>query len=282
MIASTQPPLVSCLCVTRGKPVKLRRAIECFLAQTYGNKELLLVYETDDPETARVAEQYRSHPGIFAHAISVSPKLSLGELRNLSIELCRGDYFCQWDDDDWYHVERIDTQYQAVIRTSQTAAVLTNWLMFDVAHNQAYFSHLRLWEGSILCRKDAFGGAVRYPALRRMEDTYFLNELIARCGVYPLVAPTLYIYEVHAGNTWNRRHFDLMFAASQPLPAGASQCVAEILAGRYTPQQASELLSSSEFVRELKYFHINNVLPPNWKLERYCERMESFETAKAG
>lgn len=43
--------------------------------------------------------------------------------------------------------------------------------------------------------------------------------------MYPLARPELYVYEVHATNTWNRRHVDMLFSLAQPLPTRASQMV---------------------------------------------------------
>src|SRR5688572_4791529 len=94
-------PLISCLCVTRGKPDKLVRAIECFDAQNYPNRELLVLCEEDDAATRQAVDQLvHSGAAIEKLVVGVSPKRSLGELRNLAVRHCRGEYFCQWDDDD--------------------------------------------------------------------------------------------------------------------------------------------------------------------------------------
>ena len=44
-------PLVSCLCVTRGRVALLRRSVACFLSQTYTPCELVIVYGADDLAT---------------------------------------------------------------------------------------------------------------------------------------------------------------------------------------------------------------------------------------
>ncbi len=274
-------PLVSCLCVTRHKPAKLRRAINCFLAQRYARKELVLVYETDDLETALVAREYHAHPEVSVHALGVTPKRTLGELRNLSIELAQGEYFCQWDDDDWYHVDRVGTQLRVLLENRQVASVLTNWFIFDATARRAYLSHMRLWEGSILCRKDVIGSAVHYPALRRLEDSFFLNALIAAHGVYPTVAPNLYVYEVHQANTWSQGHFQMLLSSAQPLSDPTSLLIGDILDGKYSAPEASVRLSSPDLLAELKYFHSSNLNLSNTQLERYRRTAERLEAAKA-
>jgi len=264
-------PLVSCLCVTRNKPHKLRRALRCFNAQTYPNRELVLVVESDDEASlALLAEQssdFRS-ANVLTHIVSAVPKLTLGDLRNVSIDVCNGEYFCQWDDDDWYHRERIAVQMEGLAKSHQAATLLTYWFMFETGTRQAYLSPNRLWEGSILCRKSVLDAALRYPALPRMEDTVFVNALAARVGIFPQVAPSLYIYEVHENNTWNAKHFKLLLSVSQALPRAASELIAGVMGGQYSPEQAARVMDSKEILQEARFYQVNDV-PSNDELAKY-------------
>jgi glycosyltransferase involved in cell wall biosynthesis len=269
---ASDPPLVSCLCVTRNKPDKLRRAIACFAAQTYAKKELVIVYETDDAATIGALESYRGRDDILLIGVDVTPKRTLGELRNLSIERCRGQYFCQWDDDDWYHVDRVADQLQAVQRYHQSACILTNWVIFDSSRGRAFFSSYRLWEGSILCRTESVASKIAYPALPRMEDGFFVHDLVEQSRVYPLSRPELYIYDVHATNTWSKGHFELLFSLSQPLSPYSSSVVGSIMAGECGPEEGSRWMSSAELLGELTYFYVNGFTQTRKQLERYRQR----------
>jgi glycosyltransferase involved in cell wall biosynthesis len=246
-------PLISCLCVTRGKPEKLRRAIDCFFAQKYSNKELVVVYEDDDPATHLVAQSLISagRADLIAVRARTSPKMMLGELRTLAVERSRGEYFCQWDDDDWYHNERLLLQLAALSSSRSRACILTHWLMFDEMHHQAYCSHRRLWEGSILCRKDVATSELQYPAEAKGEDNIFTQGLVARGYVHPLLAPGLYIYTVHGKNTWPRDHFEWNFSRAQKLSKETSRLIGDILAGRYSIAEASAHLSSEDLLGQL-------------------------------
>jgi len=264
-------PLVSCVCVTRNRVHVLKRAIGCFLAQSYPNKELIIQYESDDSSTPSLREAYAAHPEIKWHQVDDKPKLTLGERRNLSIERSSGEYFCQWDDDDWYHADRIRDQLSAVLSTHQSASIMTNRLIFDASKRTAYFSHLRLWESSILCRRDALTADVRYPARNRMEDTYFTKALVENNRVYPHVLPTHYIYVINHGNISPQSHFDLLLAASQPLSPALSRLVADILDGTYSPETASRILTSSDVLHEIKYFFVNNITGTTEQLKKFEE-----------
>lgn len=270
-------PLISCLCVTRNKTEKLRLVINCFLAQRYPNKELLITYESDDKQTAEFISDFKGsydNDNIYYLEIEVTPKRSLGELRNISIEYCKGEYFCQWDDDDWYHADRLKIQMEAIINNFQDASILTNWILFDETEQQAYFSLFRLWEGSILCSKSVITNELRYPALPKMEDAIFINLLVDKRRVYPVVASNLYIYVYHGLNTWSKEHFQRNFSYAQKLPSSISSLIGDILMEKYPIAEASDILNSEAFQKEIKYFFRNNINMPNKLLFESMRREE--------
>lgn len=267
-------PLVSCLCLTRNKPHHLARAIACFLGQTYANRELVVIHRSDDTATREVLDRYADHRQILPIALEKDPQRTLGHLRNISIERCNGEYFCQWDDDDWYHEDRVRLQLEAALDNFQDASVLTHLMLFETTSDAAYLSNMRLWEGTVLCKKAALGTSVRYRALPRMEDSFFMNALIAEARVYPLVAPQLYIYEIHKSNTWNSDHFDFMLARSQPLAQAASTTIRKILANEYSVREASQLLNAETILGSLRFFHFNNLTLSDQQLERYRQRTQ--------
>jgi len=247
-------PLISCLCVTRNKVNMLKRSVACFQAQTYPNKELILLYENDDPDTKALAESVAGGNIIAVETASV-PKLTLGELRNLSIEKATGEYFCQWDDDDWYHNRRIELQWNALRQSRKAASILSNWIIFDQLKSEAYFSFHKMWEGSLICRKDIISEDLKYPSLSKGEDSQFLYKLLMANHLYPTVMPALYIYVYHGNNTWESSHFDTLFTASQKLAPATGELIKQILEDKYTPEQASELLFSPETLAQIDYFH---------------------------
>jgi len=265
----TSLPLVSCLCLTRNKPRHLARAIACFFGQTYANRELVVVHRSDDTATEAVLERYRDNREILPIALEKDPTRTLGLLRNISIERCSGEYFCQWDDDDWYHEDRLRLQVSGALDNYQDASVLTHLLFFDTASRTAYLSNMRLWEGTLLCRKAALGTSVRYRSLPRMEDSFFMNAVIEQARVYPLVTPQLYIYEIHKSNTWNSDHFNFMLARAQPLSPAVTSQVRGILEGEHSIHDASQLLNSEAILGSLKYLHFNNLTLSDSQLESY-------------
>jgi len=221
-------PLVSCICITKNNLNLVLRSIDCFLKQTYKNKELVITYETNNPYISLFNWFAKNYPEIKLIELPESPKKPLGELRNLSIEQSSGQYFMQWDDDDWFHPERIE--YQVSQLTDQYKAnILTRWLMFDGLTNLAYTSFRRKWEGSILCSKDIFMKSSKYPCLAKGEDTDFINNIIPH--IKELDNPKLYIYVFHNNNTWYYWHFQNNFKQSIFLGNEFSGTVKKILDG---------------------------------------------------
>lgn len=223
----------------------LKRAIRSFKDQTYPNRELVIVYESDDGETGEFLEGVTDHNIVVVEAPS-SPALSLGELRNLSVSECGGEYFCQWDDDDFYHNDRLSFQMDVICQSKMPACVMMHWLMFDAGSRQAYVSVMRPWEGSLLSKKSLIGDELRYEEKSRGEDTPFVNGLFSRSLVFPVIMPKLYIYVYHGSNVWEKEHWERIFAASRKLSGDSSIIIGDILDGRYTGEEASRLLDSLE------------------------------------
>jgi len=247
-----QTPLISCLCVTHNTLSQLERAIECFEAQTYPNKELLVLYESDNRYVRQMAGGQPREQVYFVE-VPAAPKLTLGELRNIAVDQCNGEYFCQWDDDDWYARNRLQVQMDAITQSRKPASMLLYWLMFDSMDKSAYLSPFRLWEGSILCRKSIITPTCNYASLVKGEDTILLGNLLSSNSIFPIINPALYIYVFHGENTWDHDHFDVYYKRGKKLSARASKLVEAILDGCYSIEESTGLLNDAAFLEEIDF-----------------------------
>lgn len=196
-------PLISCVCVTRNRVRMLRRAVACFASQTYPVRELVIVFESDDPETREYVETLTS-PAIRVVEARIPPRFSLGILRNLAVQCSRGYYVAQWDDDDWYAPSRLMEQVGAIRSSGRPACVLSRWLMYDTLSDTAYLSGQRMWEGSLVVERSVMPS---YPDLPRGEDSVAIEALSALNQLVALDRPDVYIYTIHSANTWHREHW---------------------------------------------------------------------------
>ena len=222
--------LISCLCVTHNKPQMLKRAIECFKNQSYENKQLIIVYEEFDTLTHEFINVQKFDNNIKVIRISSSiDKLSLGELRNISVKQADGEYVCQWDDDDWFDPDRLKIQMKFIQKSGKPACILSRWIVFNSQTKKAYISNQRLWEGSILCLKDLIIKNLYLP-LHKGEDTNVIDSLFEGDKLYIIDdQPELYIYVSHGNNTWEQNHFDHIILNSIELNSEYSSDVEEIL-----------------------------------------------------
>jgi glycosyltransferase involved in cell wall biosynthesis len=202
-------PLVSCLMVTKNRRHLARRAVECFTLQTWQNKELVIIDDGDD-DYAPMLEPYRSTVAIRYFRVTPKPGSRLGDLRNLSLDCAEGEFVAQWDDDEWYHPERIEQQMRA-ISGGLDVAVLRNALVH--LDREGFVDHLFRTAmttgntpGSILQRRSD----VRYRSMSRAEDTEYLARLgeTTRVGVLDEPHSHLFIRCFHGRNTWDLNHFE--------------------------------------------------------------------------
>lgn len=218
--------LVSCLCVTRARVPLLRRAVACFQRQTYEPRELVVLFETDDHASLDylgTLQDSRVRP----IAVPALPRLSLGRLRNRSVEAGRGRYLAQWDDDDWHAPTRLQEQIATLQRSGRPACALRRWTLYDALSGRAFISGPRAWEGSLVAQRSAM---TAYADLARGEDTAVVERLGRRRELVLLDRPQLYVYTYHGGNTWTQAHWQRrLLPRAEPLAPEEATRIARLL-----------------------------------------------------
>lgn len=190
--------MISCICITKNKRELLDAAIRCFNNQTYKNKELVIVHESDNPN-----REYLTRLPYNVICLEKG-KYTLGAQRNLAIQKASGDYIAIWDDDDLSRNNRLKKQMERINRTRKDGCVLIREIFF---YNGSYYlSKSRLFlEHSLLIKKSRM---VPYSDLTYNEDEAPLEFLYGDGRLAQLDNPYLYIYRYHGDNTWPRSHFE--------------------------------------------------------------------------
>jgi len=129
-------PLVSALLIV-SEPKRVnwaRRAVNRFLAQTYPNKQLVIVNAAGMPVTSGVSRDVKEIP--FEPG-DRHPEPTVGGMRNFALELADGDmiYPC-WDDDDVYS-QHLLSYLVAACRPGRGAA-LAQQIRVHVWNSSAY------------------------------------------------------------------------------------------------------------------------------------------------
>jgi glycosyltransferase involved in cell wall biosynthesis len=207
--AKSQEPranLVSCLMVTANRERFFKRSLLSYCRQTYPNKELIIIDDGDQD----LGPLLKDLPADEVKYIKIEKKKGnvLGYLRNISLEKASGDFITQWDDDDWYHPDRLRIQVETLLQ-GYDACCLSNALMhIDV---ESFFHHPYIsffkkgTPGSIMHRRDL---SIRYPELRRSEDDVYLRAWAKKKYIkLPASYAYLFIRCFHGTNTWDLKHF---------------------------------------------------------------------------
>ena len=211
-------PAISCLMVTRDRLALAKRAIRCFGDQTHPERELIIVSEGErDYRTA--LERYIDQRAIErARVVRAEPGLTLGHLRNMTLDEATGPIACQWDDDDCSHPNRLAEQWEAMEREGADACFLIDHLQYleqerlifwiDWTMSGALTDEWQLFPGTVMMRRDE---RFRYPEAgpysTRGEDSVMVDQLwhnvpVARVGGMG----HLYLYQYHGRNTFSREH----------------------------------------------------------------------------
>lgn len=219
-------PLISCLMVTaNGRFETFRRACQCYFDQTYPNRELVVVNEG----TLEYQQQMAAHLSDRNNVqfIFLNGSYTLGALRNIAVRLCRGDLFCQWDDDDFNAPERLTVQFRHLASNPKArVSYFSDQLHFYFPTRELYWESWAAFQntglkkyslipGTIMAYKEGFD--YRYPSsgqhCRAGEDSVLAYDLINRkessvvlfsdCGY-------LMVYSYHGKNVWDLHHHQLL------------------------------------------------------------------------
>jgi hypothetical protein len=235
-------PLVSCLMVTRGRLFPARFAVDCFLRQSWAERELVLV--CDGPGTEIEAYCQALGDARIRIVYGDTHAGSLGALRNLSLRVARGEWICQWDDDDLYHPQRIELGMLLLQSMQADTLFLSRWMLWAPHARKVGVSGAREWEGSMLARAS---GVPAYPALARGEDTAVMHAMVASGRVVLLDAPWLYTYVQTGANTWTAHHFEAIWQAAIFIeaPERYEQALAAMAAGGPHAEYAGAALAQA-------------------------------------
>lgn len=192
--------------VTANRKHLAKRAVECFLNQTYANKELVIIDDGDE-DYSSILNNVPPEQLKYIR-LKKEPDFVLGKLRNRSLDEATGDYLIQWDDDDWYHSSRIEIQ-AGILDKGYDACCLSSSLMHLDTKEFLHHPYVGILPdgipGSIMHRRDEH---IRYPETRRAEDTVYLKEWM-RKKYYKLDDSYnhLFLRAFHGDNTWEQEHF---------------------------------------------------------------------------
>ncbi len=218
----TSPPKISCLTVTLNRLILLKEAIQCFIDQTYPNKELVIVTDGTDRYKQAITSYVEALNRDDIKLVYLEGAHTLGQLRNISIEAATGDIICQWDDDDLYHPERLRVQAEFMLEAGAGACFMTDQLQYFVKEREMLWTDWS-FNGQVQAGIPGTLMMVKTPGFSypdtatKGEDSVIQDEIARQLSVVNLLHQGhLYVYRYHERNTWSREHHEKLeqFAAT--------------------------------------------------------------------
>jgi glycosyltransferase involved in cell wall biosynthesis len=216
-------PLISCVCVTKDRFELFKKSIFCYLNQNYQNKNLIILSQSNDDTNKKIEKYIKDLSRDDILFLAAPTMLTLGAMRNTSIELATGEIICQWDDDDLYHPNRLTNQYKCLKSDNRNVASLySNFLKYFANSKEVYwcdwlneseYSH-RFLCGSVMFYKSLFHMWENFYPERGAqscceEDLNVLEKLMLKGSIAPVLDGNEYVYVYHGVNTYDLDHHKL-------------------------------------------------------------------------
>jgi glycosyltransferase involved in cell wall biosynthesis len=141
---------------TRNRPHFAQSAIQCFLKQTYLNKELVILDDLDAPSFNDANWVGTVWPHVRYEQLPT--RLTIAEKRNACCQLASGDVIIHWDDDDWSAPSRLSDQMELLSQNLVDVVGYNSILFYDERTGQSYrFERERGYAiGTSLCYRKSF------------------------------------------------------------------------------------------------------------------------------
>lgn len=197
--------------VTQGGRLELfRRSVLDFCAQTYPHRRLVIVSSDRPAAVQPYAEWLKTIEwpwSITWHHIDVPAQLTVGQMRNIALDLSgEADFICTWDDDDRHHPERLSAHL--------TPMLIDHKLVATYMPVQLYWFRSQRELRVVDWRPMKTPGIVmfrhtdrRYESVNRHEDSRFFKSLQLDGSVQPVVGKLdYYVRTIHDDNTSTQSH----------------------------------------------------------------------------
>lgn len=190
--------LVTCLCVTRNRREWLLKAIEYFMAQTYAEKEMIIIADGE-----KVHDIVPS--GAPITVLHLPNKLPIGQKRNIGCDMAYGKIVAHWDDDDFSAPGRLADQ---VVRLAATGKAVTAYHSMKFTDGKDWWLYTGIENfvgvGTSLCYTREWQQAHPFLPRQISEDGMFVQEAVSARQFVTAPAGDMMYATIHDGNTSKR------------------------------------------------------------------------------
>jgi len=188
---------------TRGRQSLAQKSLDCFLAQTYPHRELIILDDADAPSFPSGIQD----DGVFY--LRLDQRLTIPAKRNKCCEMASGDVICHWDSDDWNAPTRIEEQVGRMA-TGLSVIGYHSMYFFDEFQRKGYW-----YKSPNPIKEYALGTSLMYtrewwrehqfhngnPNPNIQEDVNFVREACIANQLSTVSAELLMVATIHPDNT---------------------------------------------------------------------------------
>lgn len=194
--------LVSCIMPTRGRQELARQAVECFHAQDYQLKELVILDDKDLPSFPDGID------ALTIHYHRADRRRGIADKRNRLCKLAVGQLIAHWDSDDWNHPNRLSHQVALMEEFGKSVAAYRTLLFHgpEPDHVTRYIGALNYGIGTSLMYSREWWQ--RNPFSERLkigEDSRMVGAASDAKQLISVEGECYIVARVHADNTAKKR-----------------------------------------------------------------------------
>lgn len=168
---ATTLPTVSVVIATRDRPEMLREAVTAALGQSYGGDvEVIAVFDQSEPDLSLATDAWRDRDDRRVRVVTNAHPAGLAGARNTGIEAATGELVAFCDDDDYWLVDKLRHQVDAML-ASPDAPLCTTGIRVEydgdvftrtLAHTEVDLPmlladrHTELHPSTFVLRRDAY------------------------------------------------------------------------------------------------------------------------------
>jgi glycosyltransferase involved in cell wall biosynthesis len=209
-------PRFSIIITSRNQPDFIRHAVNSALAQTYRDREVIVVDDASSDNSLRILEEY----GDSIRLIKLDENVGASRARNIGIEAAQGEYLAFLDGDDLLLPWALAV-YREVLEQQEPHIILGAMLWFEskvpeidnertpknlkVVAFESLLEKDRPYRASasaLVISRDVFSGVQGWSnEIFPMEDLDVLIKLLDSGRTTQILSPATVGYRMHSGNT---------------------------------------------------------------------------------
>jgi len=181
-----------------------KRSVINFLAQDYPDKRLVIV--NHHPHLTVIDNEMKKSKedlGVYEFKVRKTETITLGDLRNISMDLVSHDaLWTTWDDDDWRSPKYLSWLQGTLQKTGASSVTFTTRIEYNITNGFIWKMMRKSGYPLVLA---PFDRRIRYQKKDTMEDVNLLDDIRNNTGrtvhIIENNDPRMYIRVVHDGNT---------------------------------------------------------------------------------